>query len=220
MRSRRSIFSTPLLLLIILFPAAAAAQPTGAEVQLIQHTVNSLLERIAAASQQIKSGPKDEQLYAARGSLYVDLYRALYESNYGHYYGAKSPDLEVAAIATKAIADFNKAIEITPSAELYYKRGEMYEARRVEDVTAMFTRPPTEKLQLAAFWKFVTDPDFASAAADYAEALRLNKDPELSKEIHAKFARLYLSRAGGIDFDVPSIRKIANEPNQFKYSGC
>jgi tetratricopeptide (TPR) repeat protein len=142
----------------------------------------------------------------------------------------------VAAIATKAIADFDKAIEISPSAQLNYMRGEMYEARWGSTATAMtngvwadltryipdswtkLTRPSTEKLELAAFGKLVTDPDFASAARDYTEALNRNKEPELSKEIHAKFARLYLSRIGAMPFSLPSIRKIVNEPNQFNYS--
>lgn len=231
---QRPNLSALLFFLLISLAPIASAQP-GNEGRILHDTVNALQERIAELSRRIEDNPRNGQLYAARGSLYIDLYRALYESYYSHFYGTKPPELEVAAIATKAIADFDKAIEISPSARLYNMRGEMYDARWGSNATAMrngvwedltryipdswtvLTRPSTEKLELVAFGKLVTDADFASAARDYTEALR-NQEPELSKEIHAKFARLYLSRIGAMPFSLPSIRKIVNEPNQFNYS--
>jgi tetratricopeptide (TPR) repeat protein len=234
-QQQRPNLSALLFFLLISLAPIASAQP-GNEGRIVHGMVNALQERIAEVSRRIEDNPRDAQLYAARGSLYIDLYRALYESYYRHFYGTKPPELEVAAIATKAIADFDKAIKISPSAELHYKRAEMYEVRWAstaramrygvwEDLTrspndswTLLTRPATEKLELAAFGKLVTDPDFTSAARDYAEALRHNKEPELSKEIHAKFARLYLSRTRAIPFSLPSIRKIVNEPNQHGYS--
>lgn len=232
---QRPTLSALLFFLLISLAPIASAQP-GNEGQIVHGMVDALQERIAEVSRRIEDNPHNGQLYAARGSLYIDLYRALYESYNRHFYGTKPPELEVAAIATKAIADFDKAIEISPSARLYSLRGEMYEARWGSNATAMrngvwadltryipdlwtiVTRPSTEKLELAAFGKLVTDPDFASAARDYTEALQRNEEPELSKEIHAKFARLYLSRIGAMPFSLPSIRKIVNEPNQFNYS--
>src|ERR1043165_2918094 len=120
----------------MLFPAVASAQP-GNEREVIQGQVKALQDRIAAASQQITNRPHDAPLYSARGALYIELYRALYEGYYNRFYGPKPPELEVAAIATKAIADLARAIEKSPSAELYYQRGEMYEARWSETVREM-----------------------------------------------------------------------------------
>jgi tetratricopeptide (TPR) repeat protein len=236
-RSQPVALSAVTFLMLLLLSQLTPAQP-GNEAQVIHGLVSSLQERIAEASRHIEAKPGDAQPYAARGLLYMDLYRALYESYYKHFYSSKPPELTAAAITTKAIEDFGRAIEISPSAELYYKRGEMYEARWADTVTTMrygvwkelsrqrspgdmwtlLTRPPTENAELDAFGRLVADPDFASAARDYSEALRLNKDAELAKEIHAEIARLFLSRTRAFPLFLPSIKKVVNEPNQYGYS--
>jgi len=215
----------------------ASAQPTGSEPRHIHAAVDSLRESIAEAGRRIEDRPGDAQLYAARGSLYADLYRSLYEGSYRWYYGPKPPELAAAAITTKAIEDFGRAVGISPSPELYDGRGEMYEARWADTVTAMrygvwaeltrsprdlwtlLTSPPAEPAELVAFGKLITDPDFASAAADYAEALRLSgEETDLARQVHAKFARLYVRRARAVPFYLPPVKKIIDEPNRYGYS--
>src|SRR5262249_15627927 len=147
----------------------------------------------------------------------------------------KPPEMDVGAIASKAIADLTKALANSPSTDLYYKRGEMYEIRSNVTIKKMrygvwetlakprnlwdqLTTPPTDDRELATLGEFIANPDFAAAVQDYTQALRLNNDAALGKEIHAKFARLYLSRAKGLPLLLPSIKKAVNESNPYNYS--
>lgn len=236
LRRQRSIRATLFLSQLLLCFVLASAQPTGSEQRQIHSQVEALQERIATIGQQVAHYQQDTQLYAARGSLYVDLYRTLYGGSYlSHFYGDKPRELAAAAIATKAIVDFDKAIAKSPSADLYCKRGEMYEVRWNDAAWTLSTnvylvvkwpddsweslaQEPTDKREIAVLDKFLTNMDFAAAVNDYTEALRLSTNQDQVKEIHTKFARLYIFRTERIPLELPAIRKMVNEPNRYHYS--
>lgn len=236
MRPRRPNASALCFLLLALSPALAAAQP-GNERENAHLNVKGRRKSIAAVGRRIADAPHDAQLYAERASLYIKLYRDLYEDSSGRFYGDRPPELGAAAIATNAIADLDRAIGAAPSAELYERRGEMFEARWNETVKVLrrgeweslisrpgdswtaLTRPPTEGRELDAFGSLVTDADFASAVRDYLEALHLNRETGQAERLHAKLARLYLSRQGALPYlALPSIRKAADGANSYGYT--
>lgn len=77
MPSQRPFKSALSFLLLLSFPLLAAGQPTGSEPRTIRAIVQRLQDRIAVINQQIAQEPDDAKAYAARGSLYIEIYRAL-----------------------------------------------------------------------------------------------------------------------------------------------
>ncbi|HEV8482504.1 MAG TPA: tetratricopeptide repeat protein [Blastocatellia bacterium] len=214
---------------------AALGQP-GDYVQRINAVVNELQRRIAEANLELDKEPTNIQLYAKRGSLYVDLYHALHdESGLGRYYGDKTPELSKEALITKAISDLDRAIGKSPSVDLLTKRGEMREARWNEVALHIYfsawrmkdwpytswehvTEAPTDQLERAILDRVLTNQDFESASEDYSEALRLNKDAATAREIHTRLARLYFVRAQRMPLGVPLVRATVIRPNMYRYS--
>jgi tetratricopeptide (TPR) repeat protein len=217
------------------YPIFLSAQPQGDEPRRIKAIVESIRERISEADRRLARQPRSAQLYAERGALYIELYRTLYRGDYlSHFYGEKPPELSEAVIASKAVADFDNAIRISPAPDFYAKRGEMYavrwhavvsninwyeEMRQIGDPEwSVFTGGRTEENELKIFEKFIRNPDFAKAVADYEKALRLVADAKLVEEVHQKLARIYLERARIIVGEMQLNRKLVVQPNPYGYS--
>lgn len=223
----------PFLILLLLLPLAAHAQPGDSRVPRIR----SLREQIAEADKAVARRPANPAAYAARGALYVELHRVLTKSLYSGHSNEQWPDLTVPAIAGSAIADLSRALKLAPSASVYALRGEMYAVRwkdrfsnihwadAVKDSAGPAWKDymswTSEKKELAFFGRFLADPDFRAAAADYTESLRLDPASDEAKRVHIRFAVLYLERAQFLyrdPRDLPHISKIAAGPNKFNYS--
>src|SRR6185503_13571038 len=128
MRSLQHSLIACLVLPFLTF-TAALGQP-GDYVQRITATVEGLQKHIAEVSVEIDKQPGAVQLYAKRGSLYAELYHALYdESGLGRFYGNKSPALSEDTLTTKAISDLDQAISQVRSVDSLTKRADMHEAR-------------------------------------------------------------------------------------------
>lgn len=221
--------------LCVFYPVFLSAQPRGDEPRRIKFIVEGIRERISEADRRIERQPNNAQLYAARGALYIELYRTLYRGGYlSSFYGEKPPELKEAVIASKAVADFDEAIRISPAPDFYAKRGEMYavrwhavvsninwyeEMQQIGDPEwRVFTGGRTEENELKIFEKFIRNPDFASAVADYEKALRLVADPKLVEDVHQKLARIYLERSRIIVGELQLNRKTVVQPNPYRYS--
>jgi hypothetical protein len=222
------------LMTILLAVCPLFAQPRGDEPKKIRRIVDNLHRKIAEKTNQIAEQPAAAKLYAERGALYVELYQNLYHGYYSSFYGEKPPALSILALTSKAIADFGRAIGISPQPLYYGERGEMYAVRWHDAVTKInwngerqwiavpewkdIVPPEREKNELKTFEKFIRNPDFAAARADYEKARAAAADSKTRGKFHAKLARLYLSRAGQIYQNLEYNKNLVVEPNIYGYS--
>ena len=234
MRSSKCSLLAALLLNFVVL-TTALAQP-GDYVPRITAVVEQLQRRIAEVNVEIDKQPNDLQLYSKRGSLYAELYHALYdEGGLGWAYRNKTPELSADALTTKAISDLDRAISKLPSVDLFTIRAEMFEARwrpvslEIFYSASRMTNWPydtwehlleasTYQFERAILDRVLTNPDFRSALEDYSEALRLSDDAATAREIHKRLARLHIMRAARMPLDVPLVRATVIRPNRYGYS--
>lgn len=233
-RRLRSRFTLPFVI-GLLAASSVLSQPRGDEGERIRAIVRGLQVRIAANDVEILRRPGNADLHALRGSLFIELYHALYDRTYlSAFYGDKPPDLRPGPIATQAIRSYSKALSLKPSPELYGWRGKMFAVRWhsvvsrrswYEEIKSMggpewseiFSWRTPEK-EMVMFERVMSEKDFALAAADLERAVETAKDGKAASEFRLWAARLYLERARRVYSNVElNEAAVASGRNRFGY---
>lgn len=218
-----------------LLAAIVPAQPTGREPREMRMRAEALQKQIADISDEIKKYPRVAEKYERRGQLYTELYVLLYQS----YLSTLVPleqrlaEPSKSVLADLAIADYTRAIKVSPSAELYRQRAQMFSNQWYADPDfgwgeriKAITDPEWQDLvnwddpekERRAFGEFVNYKPFTSMVNDYTAALELDPEPAAKRDIHSKLGRLYMTRVGRIPFDMSGIRNLVLKPNPLHYS--
>lgn len=169
-------------------PPEYARKPKGCSEYERKMILFGILE-MKKLDRQILREPENVALYLKRAEIYKMMYY-----RHGEVYKFEGYTYH-RDISEKAIADFNKTIELAPSADFYIRRGEIYRKRwenSIKDFTYPYDYVPTfEKIEKF----YIKDENFLAAERDFLKAEEFIPDAKSWMTAFDYLANLYGRRA-------------------------
>lgn len=193
---------------MFLFFVQISAQPTGAcyshtwqtEQCREQRTtlINYLKTQLNELVEKIGREPKNAELYYQRGKFYTNI---MYEIGLGFKNVEFDGKIYFSHIDAKAIADFTRAINLSPKAEYYENRGRIYTSYWEREADDSFQRSaikpemPDEEIFKKIDKIFLNNANFKTAESDFLKGIELGSRFKTSDALFFKLEGLRGRRA-------------------------
>lgn len=206
-----------LILLLNFFSFQIAAQPTDCisrDWQGCSKERDELLQKYASEiknlGEKILRDPQNAELFYQRGKIYSAM---MFEKNLGFKTVEFDGRVYFTEIDAKAVADYTRAISLSPKAEYYEERGNVYRAYWEKETPSLGIgekKAKEETLKIVG-QLFLKNENFKATERDFQKAVESSADYEASKTSRWKLANLHEARALSLGGYEDIAAAVANE---------